>query len=194
MQRRLKMPKRNPAKRGGPVEDKSPYAKIREHVGRPELGLDENGRKFSITNQYENHYPGQALELLKVGASMHELALHFGVTYQTVTNWGDQFPEFRAALNAGLDAGRGYFEKLNRETLCLVEERDGPQTKFADKRYIHTMAVRYKVYDRQTEERDLSAITVEQALEKLRQSLGEEELSALKELESYKKKRLDSDD
>lgn len=51
------------------------------------------------------------------GASLTELAPHFGVCRNTVQNWRDTYPDFADALKAGIELSEAWWEKQGRTHL-----------------------------------------------------------------------------
>lgn len=64
---------------------------------------------------YLIEYCDKVVELMKEGASKHEVCLELDIAYNTFLSWQDNHPEFLTAVKKGEEASRGWWEKLGRQ-------------------------------------------------------------------------------
>lgn len=72
-------------------------------VGRPTL--------------YRKEMCQEIMPLLKEGASIEEIGLHFDVGYSTIYVWMDEHPEFLEAIKKGREFSKAWWIKEGREAL-----------------------------------------------------------------------------
>ncbi len=120
-----------------------PHSEYPKNIGRPDLPLKPNGKRWNAATSYQPEYCDVLLDLMREGASYYEVARHIGVTQKTLLNWAKNFEEFGKAYEMGKDWARGWFEKQARECLVIETEYRGTTKKFDTGIYKHTMAVRF---------------------------------------------------
>jgi hypothetical protein len=116
--------------------------------GRDDLPLKENGKRWNRNTSYKPEYADKMVELMTDGYSRAEVCKTLAISPMAFDDWVKDFPDFRDAYKLGTEYARSWFEERMRQTLLLVQEKDGPTVKFNDKTYAHTMAVRFGVTDK----------------------------------------------
>lgn len=111
--------------------------------GRKDLPLKEDGTRHHANSSYDPSYCKILLDEMSKGASIYEVAAKIGKSVKTLQNWKKRHPEWAEACEKGHDWSRGWFHKQQRDNMIIIEEKEGPRTKFDTRSYIHTMAVRF---------------------------------------------------
>lgn len=65
--------------------------------------------------KYDPAFCDRIIELGREGASKAEIALEFGICYQTLDNWGEANPEFFNALKMAERLSQGWWEREGRK-------------------------------------------------------------------------------
>ena len=118
-------------------------------VGRPDLGVKSDGKKWNNNTTYQPEDCLTVVKFMRLGYSFNEVARELGVSVRTMLNWRKQFPEFEDACETGRDWSQAYYEEKMRETLVTYVDKDSPKVVFNTNSYIFTMKSRFKVTDAQ---------------------------------------------
>ena len=76
-------------------------------------------------SEYDPAYCERVIELGSEGMGRAEIAAELEVARQTLTNWGDQHPEFLAALQRAHDCSLAWWEKQARTNLATTGYQAG---------------------------------------------------------------------
>jgi hypothetical protein len=68
---------------------------------------------------YDPAYCERVIEMGKQGKSLVQIAVSLGVVRQTVRNWGDEHPEFLAALTRAREESQAWWEGMGQEGLVM---------------------------------------------------------------------------
>ena len=66
--------------------------------------------------KYRADFPARALDLMRNGASLCEVAADLGVSFETLNKWrkDDRHAKFGKALDLGVDLAQAWWERLGR--------------------------------------------------------------------------------
>jgi hypothetical protein len=105
------------------------------------------GRSFAWSNTmarptlYDPAYCGEIVEHCKTGASITSFAASIGVCRDTITNWGNDHPEFLAAVKRAKAAAAAWYDEQSRKivggaqgnaTLCIFGLKNFAPDDFRD--------------------------------------------------------------
>ena len=62
-------------------------------------------------------HPDAAAAYLRKGATAIEMAAYFGVSRETIKRWYDRYPEFRTAIDLGLESAEAWWYEAGRRNL-----------------------------------------------------------------------------
>jgi transposase-like protein len=71
---------------------------------------------MSRQTKYSPDFPARALDLMRNGASLREVAADLDISFETLNAWRNdrQHPEFAEALDEGIALAQAWWEKLGR--------------------------------------------------------------------------------
>jgi transposase-like protein len=71
---------------------------------------------MSRQTEYSPDFPVRALDLMRNGASLREVAAELDISFETLQAWRNdrQHPEFAQALDEGVALAQAWWEKLGR--------------------------------------------------------------------------------
>ncbi len=109
--------------------------------------------------KYKNEHCKKAEEILACGRSLAAVCAHFSIARSTLYEWRDNYPEFKSALERGLQKCQAYWEELG------IDGVTGNYEKFAAAPWIFTMKNRFR--DDYTEDKDDKQDNAVSVLEKI---------------------------
>lgn len=105
---------------------------------------DKNRRDWHKCIVYDpNNDPKIAYDALKDGLGLAAVGAALNVGRATVIRWRHLYPEFNEAVEAGLQQGELYWDKLAKEHTVIVTEKDGPKVEFKDGVYKFVKKITY---------------------------------------------------
>jgi hypothetical protein len=110
-------------------------------------------------NKYKKEYAKKAEEILATGKSLAAVCAAFDVTRQSLYDWRDSHPEFKEALEKGLQKAQAVWEQMGEDGI------KGNYEKFGAAPWIFTMKNRFR--DDYTEDKDDKQDNAVSVLEKI---------------------------
>ena len=110
-------------------------------------------------NKYKNEYCKKAEEILAGGRSLAAVCAKLNIARSTLYEWRDNNPEFKQAIDKGLQKCQAYWEELG------IDGVTGNYEKFAAAPWIFTMKNRFR--DDYTEDKDDKQDNAVSVLEKI---------------------------
>jgi regulator of sigma D len=83
--------------------------------GRKDLKAKESGRVWNMNTLYQPTFCQELINMMSRGLSIYEVAKNLGVGTRTLSNWSEQFPEFKAAMEDGKDYRRAWLDRGFRD-------------------------------------------------------------------------------
>jgi len=106
-------------------------------------------------NVYKKEYCQIAIDVLSSGESLAAVCAELNIARSTLYEWRDSNPEFKAALEQGLQKAQRDWERLGRDGI------NGNLEKFSQAAYIFTMKNRFRAdYAEDKEDKDNTAASV----------------------------------
>jgi hypothetical protein len=113
-------------------------------------------------NKYKSEYCEKAEEILSKGKSLAAVCAHISIGRSTLYEWRDNHPEFREAVNRGMQKCQAFWEDLGFEGMV------GNFDKFNSTPWIFTMKNRFREdYQEDKEVKPVSETLVEKLIDRL---------------------------
>lgn len=111
---------------------------------------------------YKPEFCATATEILSRGKSLAAVCAALKVTRQSLYNWKDSHPEFRVALDEGMQACQAYWEDMGENGIV------GNYEKFSSAPWIFSMKNRFRAdYQEDKEPKSVNDTIVEKLLDRL---------------------------
>jgi Zn ribbon nucleic-acid-binding protein len=89
-------------------------------------------------NKYTKDYAQKALDILSTGKSLASVCAKFSIARSTLYEWRDNHPEFREAIECGLQKSQEYWENIGEDGI------KGNLEKFGGTAWLFTMKSRFR--------------------------------------------------
>lgn len=82
----------------------------------------EEERGIGAPTKYKEEYCQLVMDLGKEGKSVTQIAVHIGVSRQTLYDWKDRYPDFLDALTRAQENAQAWYENLGQDGITMGKE------------------------------------------------------------------------